>query len=354
MTETWTPLRRVQTALSHREPDRVPLLLPVTLHGAKLLGLSLRAYFSRPDYVAEGQLRLRARYGHDCLLGFYHAPLEVAAWGGEVVYYDDGPPNSGQPPLTIPALDHCQPPRVREAAGLQAVLETIRLLRARAGAEVPVLGVVVSPFSLPVMQLGFERYLELLLEQPARFERLMRLNAAFTVEWANAQLAAGASALVYFDPVSSTTIIPADLYRQTGFVVARRALAQFHGPAVTSFASGRCLPILAEVAQTGTVGVQVSAQEDLADLKARCRGRLAVVGNLNALEMRGWSPEEAEAQVMATIAAAGPGGGFLLADNHGEIPWPVPDEILLAVAEAARRWGAYPLRWVEAERRAHG
>lgn len=355
MSETWTSLRRVLTTLGHREPDRVPLLLPVTLHGAKLLGLSLRDYFAKPEHVTEGQLRLRARYGHDFLIGFYFAPLEVAAWGGEVVFYDDGPPNSGEPPLRrLEAIDRLAPPRVAEAPGLQRVLETIRQLRARAGAEVPIGGVVISPFSLPVMQLGFERYLTLLHEQPARFERLMALNEAFTVEWANAQLAAGATALIYFDPVSSNTIIPPELYRRTGHAVARRTLARFNGPAVTSFASGRCLPILDDVLATGSAAVHVSAQEDLTAIKAHCRGRATVAGNLNALEMRRWTPEEAEAHVMAAIAAAGPGGGFILADNHGEIPWQVPDETLLAVAEAARRWGTYPLEWAAVRETAHG
>ena len=34
----------------------------------------------------------------------------------------------------------------------------------------------ISPFSLPVMQMGFDAYIELLYEQPQRFERLMQVN----------------------------------------------------------------------------------------------------------------------------------------------------------------------------------
>jgi len=47
-------LERVLTTLSHREPDRVPLFLLVTMHGAKELGLSIREYFSKAEYVVEG------------------------------------------------------------------------------------------------------------------------------------------------------------------------------------------------------------------------------------------------------------------------------------------------------------
>ena len=86
----------------------------------------------------------------------------------------------------------------------------------------------------------------------------------------------------------------------------------------------------------------VSGLEDLAEVKAACRGKLTVLGNLNGIEMRRWTGAEAEAAVRKAIAQAGPGGGFILSDNHGEIPWQVPDEVLLTIAEATRRWGVYP------------
>ena len=110
---------------------------------------------------------------------------------------------------------------------------------------------------------------------------------------------------------------------------------------------GRILPIVEDIARTCTVAVGASAMEDLAATKDLCRGRLAVMGNLNAIEMRCWTPAVAEKKVKEAIAKAGPGGGFVLTDNHGEIPWQVPDEVLVAIADAVRRWGAYPLIWVE-------
>ena len=147
----------------------------------------------------------------------------------------------------------------------------------------------MSPFSLPVMQMGFDKYLELMSEAPARFDRLMAVNEEFCVAWANAQLAAGASAIVYFDPVSSPTIIPRATYLRTGYGIARRTIARIKGPTVTHFASGRCLPIIDDVATTGTVIVSASVLEDLAVLKTACRGRLTVIGNLDGIRMRRWT-----------------------------------------------------------------
>ena len=287
MTTEMTSLQRLLTALGHQEPDRVPYFLLATMHGAKELGLSIKEYFSQAHTVVEGQLRLRAKYRSDCYYAFFYAPLEIEAWGGQVIYVDDGPPNSGEPPIRRwEDIARLEPPQVSGTPCLAKVLQAISGLKAKASGTVPVIGVVMSPFSLPVMQLGFERYLELMADRPALFARLMAVNEAFCVDWANAQLAAGATAICYFDPVSSPTIIPPAQYRATGFEVAQRTLARIQGSTATHFASGRCLPIVADVALTGTAIVGVSANEDLAQLKAACGQKLTVLGNLNGVAMR--------------------------------------------------------------------
>ena len=64
--------------------------------------------------------------------------------------------------------------------------------------------------------------------------------------------------------------------------------------------------------------------------------------------MRRWTPEQAEFEVKRAIARAGRGGGFVLSDNHGEIPVQVKDDVLHAIVEAARSVGAYPILAAEA------
>lgn len=341
-------MQRLLTTLNHKEPDRVPLFLLTTLHGAKELGLSIEEYFSRADYVVEGQMRLLKKYRSDCLYPFFYVPIEMEAWGGEVVYQLDCPPNAGPPIIHRPEdIDHLQPPRVANAPCLTRVLDAIRQLKARVGDSVPIIAVATSPFSLPVIQMGFDRYIELIYEQPERLTRLMQANEEFCVEWSNAQLAAGATAICYFDPVSSVTVVPRELYLKTGQQVAKRTLARINGPVATHLASGRGLPIVDDIAATDSAVMGVSALEDLAALKATAQGKITLLGNLNGVEMRRWTTEQAEMEVKCAIAKAGRGGGFILADNHGEIPWQVPDEVLLAIGDAVERWGHYPLDWIE-------
>jgi len=346
--ETMTSLQRVLTTLSHKEPDRVPLFLLFTMHGAKELGLSIREYFSKPENVVEGQLRLLKKYRNDAIYAFHYASVETEAWGGEVLFTEDGPPNAGAPIITCPDdIKKLKPPKVSESPALLRVLKSIELLKEKVGDTVPIIAPAMSPFSLPVIQMGFDHYIELIYEQPELFQQLMAVNEEFHVEWSNAQLAAGATAICYFDPVSSTSIIPKDLYLKTGHAVAKRTIARLNGPTATHFASGRCLPLVDDIAETGTAVIGFSTDEDVPALKDACRGKLTLLGNLNGIEMRNWSADDAERIVKQVIREAGAGGGFILSDNHGEIPYQVPDDVLLAISEAVHKWGNYPLDWIE-------
>lgn len=339
-----TSMERVLTSLSHKEPDRLPLFLLTTMHGAKELGLSIKDYFSKAENVAEGQIRLRNKYKTDCLYPFFYAPIEVEAFGGEVIYSEDGPPNSGLPVINdIELINKMEAPDVNESKVLHKVLKSIEILKEKVSNTVPIIAVSISPFSLPVMQLGFDKYLEIIHFRKDLYDKLMQINIEFCTNWANSQLKAGATAICYFDPVSSSTIIPRDLYNKTGFEVAKRTISAINGPTATHFASGNCLPILDLVAQTGTAVVGVSANENLAEIKNACKNKLTVLGNLNGIEMRHWTKEQCFDIVKNTIKDAAVGGGFILADNHGEIPFQVSDEVLGNITEAVNIYGQYPI-----------
>jgi uroporphyrinogen decarboxylase len=191
------------------------------------------------------------------------------------------------------------------------------------------------------MQMGFQAYLDLLLEDRPRFWSLMKVNQEFCVEWGNRQLEAGATTIAYLDPVSSGTVVPRSLYLETGHKVARETLARIKGPCVTHLASGRCAGLAQDIVETGSVGLGVSALDDLGEVKRECGGRMAVIGNLNAIEMVRWTRKAADAKVREAMSKAAAGGGFILSDNHGELPFQVPWGVIGWVMDAALRHGRY-------------
>ena len=340
-----TSMERVLTALSHKEPDRVPLFLLLTMQGAKELGLSIQEYFSNAENVAEGQIRMQKKFSNDCYYPFFYAPLEVEAFGAEVIYRDDCPPNSGTPFIQdINDILNLEPPKVKDTKVLHKVLKSIELLNAESKGTIPIIAVAMSPFSLPVMQLGFEKYLELMHYHEDLFNRLMKVNEAFCIDWANSQLEAGATAICYFDPCSSPTIIPKELYMKTGFQVAKRTISKIKGPTATHFASGNCLSLSDILPDTRTAVVGVSTNENIVDLKNAYKNKLTLLGNLNGIEMRRWTSEETINKVKELIEKAAPDGGFILSDNHGEIPFQVEEQTLITIAETVKEFGTYPIK----------
>lgn len=343
-----TSLERVFTTIGHKEPDQVPLFLSLTMYGAKELQISIKEYLSSPENVVRGQLLMRDKYKHDNTSAFFYGTVEYEAWGGEVVFVDNGPPNSTEPLLTsVEQISGLEVPIIGEQPCLLKVLEATKMLKSQVGDSAPIVGVVVSPFSQPVLQLGFEQYLQVLYFKKDYFEMLMKINEEFCVSWANAQLSAGATAICYFDPLSSPAIIEKELYMSTGYPVAKRTLSRIKGAAAMHMASGITLPVIDEAISTGISVLGISSKDPLAALKEASRGKVCLLGNLNAVDMVNWSSRQVEEEVKTAIAKAGSGGGFILAEDSGEIPWQVSEEILLEISEAVQKWGKYPLNWVE-------
>ncbi len=89
--------------------------------------------------------------------------------------------------------------------------------------------------------------------------------------------------------------------------------------------------------------VQVSAMSDTADLKSRFGNKVVFWGGIDTQQVlpRG-SLEDIEKEVSKRIRDLGPGGGYVLASVHNIQP-DVPPQNIIAMAEAARKYGSYPL-----------
>lgn len=340
-----TPAERVFTALSYREPDKVPLLFFFSFYPAKELKISIKEYFSNPDAVVEGQLYMLKKYRGDCLYTLHYGCIELEGVGVEPKWKEWGPPVANN--IVIRSREDIKKlkfPPVKETRGLRNVLYVTEKLRKEVGDKVPIIGGIVSPFCLPIMQMGFDRYLDLIYSDREAFWELMEKNIAFSIEWANSQLEAGATAIGYGEPLASTDILDRKTYLETGYIVAQRTIPKIGGAVAIGFAGARAggaVDYFREFSNVGGVGV--SALEDIGEVKEKVKGRFAVVGNLNGVEMIDWSREVAEEKVKEIIKKAAKGGGFAIADNHGEIPYFVSEETLLSIREAVDRWGRYPI-----------
>ncbi|MFT8351998.1 hypothetical protein [Clostridium saccharoperbutylacetonicum] len=71
----------------------------------------------------------------------------------------------------------------------------------------------------------------------------------------------------------------------------------------------------------------------------------ALNGNLNGIEMCKWNRSDAEFNVKVAIRKARAGGGFILCDSIGDIPYQVNEDILHEISESVNKLGRYPLNW---------
>lgn len=338
-------MERVMATLNHQTPDRVPIFYLLSTYGAKELGMTIEEYFSKPENIVEAQLRMREKYSNDCIYTFFYAAIEIEAFGGEVLFKEDGAPNTGEPIIkSFNQIKNMEVPNIKKSKQLKKVLEATKLIKESVGNEVPIIGVVMSPFSLPVMQMGFEKFLELLYFRKEEFNHLMKINEEFCVAWANAQLKAGATAICYFNPLASPTIIERKKYLETGHKISKRTISRIQGATATHLASGISLPVLDDIVETGSAVLGFSAQDNIQELKKKANKKICLLGNLNGIDMVNWDKEKTRKKVKELIYNAAPGGGFILSDNHGEIPFQVPEEVLLEITATVKKYGRYPIK----------
>jgi uroporphyrinogen decarboxylase len=338
-----TSRERVFTAVSYKGPDRVPLFLTFTFYGAKELGMSIKKYFSSSKNVVLAQKKLREKYKHDFYYAFYYASLEIEAFGGESIFIDDGPPNAGEPIIkNLSDIDNLNVPDVKNSEILKKVFETEDALR---NLDAPVVGVIISPFSLPIMQMGFDKYIDLIYFQRDYFWKLMRKNMEYSALFANLQLNAGADVIVYFDPLLSTEMMPKNVLKETGFIVLKEMLKKIEGKVAIHMASAKVFNTVGELINPKISCVSFSSDDDIKKLKENFKGKIAFVGNLDCISMRHWSVKEAEENVKNLIQKGAKGGGLIISDSHGEIPWYVNEEVLFSISEAVQKYGTYPLKW---------
>ena len=90
--------------------------------------------------------------------------------------------------------------------------------------------------------------------------------------------------------------------------------------------------------------VQVSAMGDTAALKARFQDRVVFWGGIDTQRVLPYGTvEDVEAEVKQRILDLAPGGGYVVGSVHNIQP-DVPPQNIIAMAEATRKYGRYPLQ----------
>jgi uroporphyrinogen decarboxylase len=331
-------LDRLRAALEGRPLDRIPIFCNLLDQGARELGLSTRAYYASGEHVAEGQLRMRARFGYDNVWGLFYVGKEAELLGdAQIVFADDGPPNVARYPLsTHDDIARLEIPRdLATHPALEEPLRALRILRREVGGKQPICVYVTAATTLPAIGLGLEHWLGLLLGGPAEVRDELLAKCSLLVQrQIELYRAEGADVILYANPFGSTDFLPRPLISSLVLPWVARDLAPCGGDGIVYYGgSARLGDVLDDTLAAVNVRAFYPGPED--DVAATCRALSA--GVINDIRLIDESPGEIRADVRRILAAGASAKRFLFGTVL--MPYAIPEVNIRAMLDAALEFG---------------
>lgn len=208
---------------------------------------------------------------------------------------------------------------------LRYVMDAVRTIRKALDGRVPLIGFSGSPWTLATYMVegsGSKEYAHIkgmMYQSPQLLHKLLDVTARSVITYLNAQVAAGAQALMIFDTWGGV-LTPRD-YREFSL----RYMQQIVDGLVRD-ADGRRVPVilftkgggawLEAMADTGCDGLGVDWTVDIGDARRRVGDRVALQGNMDPSILYG-TPERIREEVATILASYGRGNGHVFNLGHG-------------------------------------
>ncbi len=353
-----TPRERFLTAVKGGQPDRVPMfdfLFSPALY-EEVLG------HHPGDYNVCDALALTRALELDAVVVFWDAPRNhqdrrlneqdsVDEWGvtwrqNWSISWPTGAP------VDHPIQDRSDwrnytVPNPRAAGRADSVREAVDLNED----EFAILGTVLGPFTAVYQITGLERFCTLIYDDPDLLQEMAGAFTDFYIEVGRALLEAGADALIVADDHAGTAGPFISLHHWRTLVLPYftrmvHAFRRWDAP-VIMHNDGDLRLYLDDLVGTGINAyhpVERNAGMDLAAIRRRFGQALCLIGNVNnKTTLVNGSPADVEREVIECLRVAGRCGAYVLASDHS-LHDTMPVDNILALFEAGRRYGRYPLR----------
>jgi len=340
-----TGMDRLIAAVNGGKSDRIPVFCNLFDQGSKELGMSMKEYYSKGEYVAEGQLKMREKYGYDNLWSLFYVGREAELLGcKKIIYANDGPPNVGH--MIIQKLDDIHrlqiPDDIFTLPAFAESLKCIQILKKEADGKYPICAYITSSMTMPAMLMGMDKWMELLFMGPTdvRDELLAKCHDFFVKEIA-AYRKAGADVLFYANFFGSTEAVPIKFFMEHSLPWIEKDMSAVGTKGIVYFcAQARFNNVINIVFErTGIENYYLSPLADVAEGKRIIAGRGLTCGAINDIKLVDWSKEEIRQEVKRIIDAGMPGGKFLF--TTAIMPYSIPEENIRAMVEAVYEFGSY-------------
>lgn len=331
---------RVLLALKGQPQPHRPFTLTLSLYGARLTGCPLTEYYRKPYRYVEGQEAVMALCAPDILFAPFSLPLEAEAFGSELKFLPNNPPNVKKPAFrSADELIEQPAPDIDNHPGLGYLRESTRLLSAKYSGTVPICALLSASVDLPAIILGIDQWLETLLFSPDKATRIMDMTTSHFANMANALLDDGAD----FIGVPTMFTNPRILYPQLIEEIILPALAtsfgMVQGPIVFHHGGNPMASGLKEYAALpNVVGFSMDHRDSLADARTTLGPDRLILGNLNGLTLARVTPKITLEKVNRILEDRKDDRCFIFATANADIPFDTPPELLKAISLKIRNF----------------
>lgn len=290
-----------------------------------------------PELACEVTLQPLARFDLDAAILFSDI-LTVPDAMGLGLYFSEGEgPRFERPVQTEADVKRLAVPDPENE--LRYVMDAVRLIRRELGDRVPLIGFSGSPWTLATYMVeggGSKEYAKIkgmLYDRPDLMHHLLSVVADAVTKYLNAQIAAGAQAVMVFDTWGGM-LTPRDYQHFSLDYMARivSGLTRQHG--------GRRVPVilftkgggqwLEWMAETGCDGLGLDWTIDIGSARDRVGSRVALQGNMDPSVLYA-GPTRIQAEVGTIIGSYGRGPGHVFNLGHGIHQHIDPDNVKVLV-----------------------
>jgi uroporphyrinogen decarboxylase len=236
------------------------------------------------------------------------------------LYFADGEGPKFERPLRDEAAVRAL--RAPDLDSLRYVFDAVTQIRTELQGSVPLIGFSGSPWTLACYMVegggsdDFRRVKTMLYDRPDLMHHILRTNAAAVAAYLNAQIDAGAQAVMIFDTWGGA--LADGVYQEFSLDYMREVMRQLQtekdGVRIPSivFTKGGGL-WLEQIADIGADAVGLDWTVNLASARARVGRKVALQGNLDPSVLFA-NPAQIESEVARLLASYG-----LPADGHGHV-----------------------------------
>lgn len=233
---------------------------------------------------------------------------------------------------------------VPDMAKLQYVFDAVSQIRRALDGRVPLIGFSGSPWTLATYMVegkggtDFLTIKRMAYIRPDLLHRILDITAQTVIAYLNAQIAAGAQAVMIFDSWGGA--LSHNAYREFSLQYMEKIVA-----GLTRENEGRVVP---RIVFTKGGGLWLEAQAgigadalgldwtvDIGEARRRVDDKVALQGNLDPAILLS-TPEAIEKEVAAILASYGKGSGHVFNLGHGITQWTQPENAA-AMLEAVRK-----------------